>query len=187
MLPLLQLIDAKMQPGRPLILAIEGSAASGKSTLGHLLQQIYHCNLLHADDFFLQPHQRTPERFAQVGGNFDRERFLSEVLLPLRKGETLAYRRYDCHTQTILPPVEIPPAPLSVIEGVYSFHPELQEYYDLAVFLRISPELQRSRICRRNTPEFQSLFFDRWIPMEQKYFNIFSIPESCHLILEVDE
>ena len=187
MLPLLQAIDEKMQSGKPIILAIEGSAASGKSTLGHLLQQVYSCNLLHMDDFFLQPHQRTPERFAQAGGNFDRERFLAEVLLPLRKGDPLAYRRYDCHTQTILPPVEIPPAPLTVIEGVYSFHPELQNYCDLAVFLRISPELQRSRICRRNSEEFQSLFFDRWIPMEQQYFSAFSIPESCDLILEVNE
>ena len=55
------------------------------------------------DDFFLRPEQRTPERFSEPGGNVDRERFLSEVLLPLRQGEAVDYRRFDCATFTIAP------------------------------------------------------------------------------------
>ena len=33
------------------------------------------------DDFFLRPEQRRPERFAEPGGNVDRERFAAEVLV----------------------------------------------------------------------------------------------------------
>lgn len=33
-----------------------------------------------ADDFFLRPEQRTPERLAEPGGNLDRERMKSEVI-----------------------------------------------------------------------------------------------------------
>ena len=185
LLPLLAAIDEKRQQGHPVLVALEGGAGSGKSTLGETLQKIYSCPLLHMDDFFLQPHQRTAERLAEAGGNLDRERFLEEVLLPCRRGEPIQYRRYNCRTQTLLPPREIPSAPLFIIEGSYSCHPDLRQHYDLAVFLDISPHLQRGRIERRNAPEVAQRFFDIWIPMENRYFDAFQIPASCDLILEV--
>lgn len=186
LLPLLTAIDRKMAEGKPAIVALEGGSAAGKTTAAEVLRNLYGCPVLHMDDFFLRPAQRTPERLSQPGGNVDRERFWEEVLRPLRAGKSAAYRRYDCHTQTLLPPVEIPPAPLILVEGAYSCHGDLREYYDLTAFLRIPPDLQRRRIQVRNTPELQKRFFEEWIPMEQRYFEYFSIPAHCDLILEVD-
>ena len=59
-----------------LLIAIDGRCGSGKSTLGAYLQQKMHGNLLHMDDFYLRPEQRTPKRREEPGGNVDRERFL---------------------------------------------------------------------------------------------------------------
>lgn len=42
--------------------AIDGPCASGKTTLAALLQRRFDGNVLHMDDFFLRPEQRTPER-----------------------------------------------------------------------------------------------------------------------------
>ena len=184
LLPLLIAIDRKMAAGKPMLLALEGGSAAGKTTAAGVLRTLYDCPVLHMDDFFLRPAQRTAERLAQPGGNVDRERFSEEVLQPLRAGKTAAYRRYDCHSQTLLPPVEIAPAPLMVVEGAYSCHPELRDAYDLTAFLRISPDLQRRRIHTRNTPDLQKRFFEEWIPMEQRYFDAFAIPSHCDLILE---
>ena len=185
LLPLLTAIDGKLAEGTPLILAIEGGAASGKTTLAETLRQIYGCNVFHMDDFFLRPEQRTPERLAAPGENVDHERFLEEVLTPLKEGRAVTFRRYDCHTQSLCPAVTVPPALLTVVEGSYSCHDSLYDAYGLRCFLRISPELQRERICARNSPEFQKRFFDTWIPMEQRYHEAFSIPERCDIILEV--
>ena len=66
-----------------IIIAIDGGSASGKTTLAKILSEKYDCNVFHIDDFFLRPEQRTPERFAEIGGNFDRERFQGEVLQSL--------------------------------------------------------------------------------------------------------
>ena len=55
----------------------------------------------------------------------------------------------------------------------------------LSVFLDISPELQRERISRRNTPEKANRFFAEWIPMEQAYFAAFDIPAKCTLCLPI--
>ena len=63
---LLSFIDEHLSAGRPLTLAIDGCCAAGKTTLALRLQQRYGCPVFHADDYFLQPHQRTPQRLSQA-------------------------------------------------------------------------------------------------------------------------
>ena len=65
---------------QPVLVAIDGMSASGKSTLGNLLKEKYQCNLFHMDDFFLRPEQRTKERLSEAGGNVDYKRFQEEIL-----------------------------------------------------------------------------------------------------------
>lgn len=185
-LPLFVRIDRMLREGR-VNLAVEGGSASGKSTLGELLEKVYDCTLFHMDDFFLRPEQRTSERFAEPGGNVDRERFLKEVLLPLGKNETVAYRRFDCGTFTLDRPVEKFPSRLNVTEGAYSMHPELAGFYNLSVFLDVTPELQKRRIGKRNSPDTAERFFTEWIPMEHRYFEEFDVKERCKLVIGILE
>ena len=184
-LPLFMRIDRMLREGQ-VTLAIEGGSASGKTTLSKLLAQVYDCTVFHMDDFFLRPEQRTKERFAEPGGNVDRERFLEEVLLPLHRQESVAYRRFDCSTFNLAEPVLMKPSKLTVIEGAYSMHPELAKYYNLSVFLELSPDLQRKRIEKRNTPELAKRFFEEWIPMEQRYFPEFKVKERCDMICKTE-
>lgn len=185
LLPLLADLDRRRKARRPLTVALEGGAASGKSTLAALLEQLYGCTVLHMDDFFLRPEQRTEERLAAPGGNIDHERFSAEVLEPLRLREPIRYRRYDCASQTVLPAVEIRPGRMTVVEGAYSMHPALGTYYDYAAFLDVEPDVQCTRIQARNTPELQEKFFSTWIPMENAYFAAMMPRDRCDRILEV--
>ncbi|MBQ9747959.1 MAG: phosphoribulokinase [Clostridia bacterium] len=183
--PLLTRLD-RLLAERPVILAIEGGSASGKSTLAAHLEERYGCTVFHMDDFFLRPEQRTPKRFAEAGGNVDRERFLDEVLRPLAAGKTVYYSRFNCSDMTLLPPVEVEPRRLTVVEGAYSMHPDLRGYYDLSVFLNISPTRQRARIEVRN-PDSADRFFERWIPLERRYFDAMDIQNHCDLIIDVTD
>ena len=185
-LPLFAKID-KMLEEKDVILAIDGGSASGKTTLGEMLKELYGCTVLHMDDFFLRPEQRTKERYAEVGGNVDRERFSEEVLIPLKRGEPIQYRRFDCATMTILPAAEITPNRLTVIEGAYSMHPSLSGYYGLSVFLDVSPELQKKRILKRNSPNMAQRFFSEWIPLEESYFSKMQVAERCDIRLSILE
>ena len=143
--------------------------------------------MFHADDFFLRPEQRTPARFAEPGGNLDRERLLEEVLAPLRQGQPISFRRFDCHSLTLLPPVAVAPSPLAVVEGSYSLHPELAPMYDISVCLTLSPELQRRRILARNGEAMARRFFERWIPLEQAYFDAMKPQTRCSFLIEADQ
>ncbi len=80
---------------------------------------------------------------------------------------------------TLLDAKEIILTRLAVTEGAYSMHPDLALYYDLSVFLDISPNRQQDRILLRNTPEKANRFFKEWIPLEQKYFSAFSVAKRC--------
>ena len=184
LLPLLTAIDRALAEKPWVLLAIEGRSAGGKSTLADLLAGLYpDTALFHADDYFLRPEQRTPERFAQPGGNMDRERLAAEILEPLSRGGAVEYRPFDCKTMSLGAPRFSRSARLNIVEGSYSFHPELERYYDLSVFLDISPEAQRRRILERNGPEWGQMFFDRWIPLENAYFQATRAAERCTLRL----
>ena len=180
LLPMLAKIDSNLQKGNCTV-AIEGGSASGKSTLSALLAELYDCNVIHMDDFFLRPAQRTPERLLEIGGNIDRERFLTEVLQPLSRGESFSYRPFDCTTQTLGEPVLIPSKPLTVIEGVYSMHSAFAEHYTLSVFLEIHPDTQKQRVEKRNSPFFAQKYLETWIPMENRYFTETDAKIRCTL------
>ena len=162
-------IDDLLTQKDTVIVAIDGKCTSGKTTLASKLAELYDCNVFHMDDFFLRPEQRTPERFAEVGGNVDYERFQEEVLLPLKSSKTFSYRPFDCKTFTLSDPVIVTPKRLNIIEGTYSHHPYFGNPYDLKILLTIDEETQRRRILDR--PEFlHKRFFEEWIPMENRYF-----------------
>ena len=164
------------------IVAIDGKCTSGKTTFASQLAEIYDCNVFHMDDFFLRPEQRTPERFAEVGGNVDYERFHEEVLLPLKSGKAFSYRPFDCSTFTLAAPVTVAPKKLNVIEGTYSHHPYFGNPYDLKIMLTVDAETQRQRVLER--PAFlHKRFFEEWIPMENRYFDGFAIPSEAGFII----
>lgn len=127
----------QVRQDKPLLVAIDGRCASGKSTLAKDLQKQLDCNVIHMDDFYLQEHQRTTRRLREPGGNVDYERFETEVLQPLLTGETFSYRPYDAHAVCFLPEVIVSPKKVTIIEGSYACHPRLRRSYDLRVFLTV--------------------------------------------------
>lgn len=158
------------------VIAIDGMSGSGKSTLGELLHMNFpESNLFHMDDYFLQPHQRTPERLAEIGGNVDYERFKEEIILHLNDKDELKFRPYDCCTQSLQDEVYVPWKPIAIIEGSYSQHPYFGDAYDLKVFCEISAEEQKKRIIKRNGERMWKRFEEEWIPKENLYFNAFNI------------
>lgn len=167
------------------VVALDGRCASGKTTLGARLARERGWSVVHMDHFFLRPEQRTPQRYTQPGGNVDHERFLEEVLLPLRRGERPVYRPYDCHAQALRPPVSFDPGPVVLVEGSYACHPALWEHYDLRAFLTVDPALQLERIRAREGEEQARTFQERWIPLEERYFSACGVEARCDYRLEV--
>ena len=176
-----QRIDALLASGARVLVAIDGSAAAGKTTLAAALGAIYDCNVFHMDDFFLRPEQRTEVRFAEAGGNVDYERFRQEVLLPLKAGKAFSYRPFDCKSFTLSDPVSVAPKQLNIIEGSYAMHPYFENPYDLKILLTVDAQTQRCRVLQRPA-HLHERFFSLWIPMETRYQAEFQIAKQCDLV-----
>ncbi len=179
---LFQVLTQRLSQG-PLILAIDGRAAAGKTTLAAELQTAFGAAVIHMDDFFLPPELRTEARLQIPGGNVHYERFLTEVAPALRAGAPISHRKYDCHQGTYAPYlVRQPHTQLTVIEGSYSLHPRLRALYDMTVFCTVPPELQRQRLQARN-PAALNAFLTRWIPLEEQYIAATAPMESCDFVI----
>ena len=176
-------IDRILQGKERALIAIDGRCASGKTALADRLRAELRCNVIHMDDFFLRPEQRTDARYSEPGGNVDRERFSAEVLQPWLSGKEFSYRPFDCHTMSLGAPVTVNPNKVTVIEGTYSCHPALWEFYDLHIFLTTAPEKQLARLSKRDGANIR-MFRDKWIPLEEKYFAACAPQSRCELVFE---
>jgi uridine kinase len=164
-----------------MIIAIDGRAASGKTTLARQLAERLGAGVVHMDDFFLPPELRTEERLGQPGGNIHYERFIKEVLPRLTSGETFSYRLFDCGIMGYNGTRRVNKSPLRVVEGAYSHHPRFGGYADLRIFVDVAPETQRERVLNRGGPEALTAFESKWIPLEEAYIQACSTPEKAHI------
>lgn len=181
---ILKKTSALLKNKERIIIAIDGRCASGKTTLAAQIKEMSDCCVIHIDDFFLRPEQRTEQRYSEPGGNVDHERFSKEVFKPLLKNIPFTYKPYDCKTGGFSLPVSVVPNKITVIEGSYSCHPMLWEKYDLHIFLTVNKEEQLRRIEHRNGKEALAAFREKWIPLEERYFNAFDIEHRCDLRIE---
>ena len=171
------------EAGGVCVVALDGRAASGKTTMAGQLALITGAGVVHMDDFFLPEALRTQARLAEPGGNVDYERFAEEVLPRLARSEAFSYRCFDCARMDFNQTRDIGASSWRVVEGAYSSHPCFGDYADIRAFCDIAPEEQLRRITLRNGPEKARVFAERWIPMEERYLAGFKIAQKADLIL----
>ncbi len=177
-------VDALLRAQKKVKVAIDGNSGSGKSTLASLLGGVYDCNLFHMDHFFLPPGMRTEKRLKETGGNVDYERFYREVIMGMDCGCPFQYRIFDCSSGTFSRVIKVAPKQLNIVEGCYSMHPTLIQYYDMKIFLHTGEKEQSRRILERSGAVLHKRFLSEWIPMENRYFEEMEIKAKCDLVFE---
>lgn len=131
------------------------------------------------DDFYLSIQARAADWESTPAGHMDLARFRAEVLEPVRAGETAVYRPYSCREQRFGEERVLPLKQLNIVEGSYSHHPALGEY-DEKIFLTCSVEEQRRRLQRREGGD-HAAFAQRWIPLEERYFQTYDVLHTADL------
>ncbi len=176
-------VDRLVKKGNPAVIAIDGRCGSGKTSLANLIDNIFSCNILHMDDFYLPIEQREKNWTEIPAGNMDLMRFLHEVLCPLRQGIAVHYRPYCCKKGCMGNAGVLKPCNLTVVEGSYSLHPLLAAQYDLTIFLTCKKQEQRRRLQMREGSNF-SVFEKRWIPLEEHYIRHFVIESVANITVD---
>ena len=165
------------------VIAIDGNCASGKTTLANEIQSAFGGTVIHADSFFLPPDMRSDARLSEPGGNFHYERFRCEVADNLKSDASFSYGVFDCRCGEITGSVTVDEPKLLIIEGSYCMHPKLSIDYDLRIFCCTDLQTQLERIEKRNGADALEVFKNKWIPLENRYFDFFGIADTCQIIL----
>lgn len=177
---------SKQTKHRPILIAIEGRCASGKTTLATEMTTVLNANVIHMDHFFLPPLKRTLKRENEPGGNVDYERVF-ELLTFAKENKEFSYQPYDCHTKTLGPAISFQPKDYLIVEGSYSVHPKLIHFYDYKIFVDVDEKTQLERIRKRNGEKQLEIFKEKWIPFEEKYLLTFNIQNQCDYYIEKKE
>lgn len=172
-----ELLSRKSQ----IIVAIDGYAASGKTTLSDQLKRDFSCNVIHMDDFYLPLELRDADWKTSPGKNIDFLK-LGQVLEQVKSGKAYSFCPYSCALCAYKEPVVYSKKSLTIVEGSYSCFPGLNLYYDFSIFLEISSSEQKKRILTRNGEEGLLRFQKLWIPLEHQYFREYHIRESSDFV-----
>ncbi|SDJ24960.1 hypothetical protein SAMN05444157_2462 [Frankineae bacterium MT45] len=156
--------------GRVRVVAIDGGAASGKSTLADEVYSAFWATERHTELV------RIDNLLDGWGDQFTFWPRLREgVLAPLAKGETGSYQRYDWNSATFTGEVRVPPTEVLIVEGVSA----IECCGDRAAF-RVLIDLPRAvreqRWSERDGAALQPEWV-RWLDAEDDYFRT-SAPEA---------
>lgn len=178
-----EIIHRRLKENGRMKLAIDGMAASGKSTLACKLAEELGGEVIHMDDFFLPMDLRTAERLEEPGGNVHYERFSAEVAGCLRNEESFDYGVFSCRQMAVLEKRHISNNGFVIVEGAYSLRPEFRDIYNFKIFMTVERDVQQQRILNRNGASGLTVFNQRWIPLEEKYFNELKPDKAADMII----
>jgi uridine kinase len=179
------LIEARKRDGERLFVAIDGGAGAGKSMLARgIREHLKSVSILRTDDFFrpLNEHpiaQLSAEKLYEL--YFPWERMCDEALIPLHRGETAKFQRYDWSTDRLLDWVSVEPAEIVLVEGVYSSRPELRPMLD-AIIVVEAPRAERLRRILARGPNSGD-WITPWMSAEDWYLNQIRPQDAADLTL----
>ena len=146
-----------------MIVAIDGFGASGKTSLAARMAREFNGHVVALDDF-TRPGTTT----------WEHQRFIDEVLVPLRDGRDAAYRRWRFDAPAPSSPVVVPADGLVIVEGVSALALEVVEavgiWWDVSLWVDVDEAVRRARIRDRDGEALMPLWENHWWPSEQYYF-----------------
>ncbi|MCL2565825.1 MAG: hypothetical protein FWE24_08460 [Defluviitaleaceae bacterium] len=180
---LFKLIEPSLAFGRKVILGIDGRSGAGKTTLAKIITNVYGGDFISMDDFYLPLEFRTPERMDIPGGHIHFERFIKQVLNPIKAcHSSITYEKYDCQKGEFSTVTSNLNSQVVVIEGSYSNHPWIRDLYSHTVFLNISDQTQKKRLLKRGGRESYQILKSKWIPLENKYHKAYDTDKACNIL-----
>lgn len=165
-------------------IGIDGPGASGKSRLAAgLVEVLPEAVLVEGDDFY-RPESDPKRSEVEVAGLFDLPRLASQVLIPHSLGKELQHQRYHWESGVLSDWVRNDSAVPLVVEGVYSTHQTLRDFYDLRIWVTAPRAVRLARGIERDGEGARSRRVDVWMPSEDRYIADQAPHDHAHLVVD---
>jgi uridine kinase len=173
---------------RPILVAIDGGSGAGKSTFARRVGDELGAAVIDGDDFYAGG---TAEEWDAMSAAEKAARCIDwtrqrPVLETLARGEPASWRAYNWDTddgRLVEPATLCRPAPVVILEGVYSARPELSDLFDLRVLYEAPADIRRHRIVQREGEDHRTEWNARWEEAERWYFTEVMPPGEFDLVL----
>lgn len=186
--------------GGPVVVAIDGRSAAGKSTLASAVAaelgsgpDAIDVAVIEGDDFYAggTPSAWDRRSAAEKADHvIDRGR-LRSVLEALRDWGVATWHPFDWDAEgwDLDPPpfadepITVEAATVVLVEGAYTAHPDLDGLVDLRVLLELADEVRRGRLVAREGDDHDPVWDARWSEAEDHYFGTVMPPTRFDLVL----
>lgn len=169
----------KPKNGRFFTIAIDGRGGSGKSTFAEMLKvKLPGFVILNGDDYF------EPVNDPVVWGEFNDDRFVSDVIKPLKTGNDFTYRPYDWHADPHITEKGIQVSKGFCLERCYSFTFDLD--WDLKIWVEAPKEVCLARgLVREKMPRERVISaWELWQRQENEYIRDFAPKEKADVVID---
>lgn len=178
---LLAVIEHLAPHSRCVCIGIDGRTAAGKTTIGHelavLLAESGRVVLRASLDDFKRPWTESHLYDRHSGDGYYRNAYDTDsirdlLLVPARSGDSdVSLCSIDPRTQVNHRAVRtsVPQDAVLIVDGVFAFRPELNDLWDLRIWVDIDADLSTSRGIRRDGLDQATVHRDRYAVAEQIY------------------
>ncbi|MBA2286421.1 MAG: hypothetical protein H0W02_13140 [Ktedonobacteraceae bacterium] len=187
-------ISQLLKRKNPVLVALDGRSGTGKSTIAQAIASRVEGVIVVGDDFYSGGNDDAWSGLSakqKVDKGIDWQRMRAQVLEPL-----LAKKPASWHALDFKPEigwvgwkdetVELEPAPVILVDGVYSTRPELSDLVDLAILVEADDAVRRQRLVIREGQAFMDRWHRLWDSAEDYYFTSICPRASFDIVVRND-
>lgn len=188
-------ISRLLKGKNPVLVALDGRSGAGKSTIAQEIASRVEASIVVSDDFYSGGNDdawsglSASEKVEKV---IDWQGMRAQVLEPLLANKPASWHPLDFQPEIGCigwkeEKVTLQPAPVILVDGVYSARPELSDLVDLAVLVEADDAVRRKRLVLREGQGFMQRWHRLWDSAEEYYFAQICPRSSFDLIVRIEE
>lgn len=176
---------AALRGDEPLLVAIDGLAGSGKTTLAGVIgaRLAGGSTVVSADEFY-EPEERDWRGWTAREGYeryFDHGRLERELLQPIRRGRPARFSSHDWAQHAPGPRRDVDPRGVVLVEGVYLLKPRLRAYWSATVWVETPRDTRERRLRARG--ERDPGWIETWMRAEDYYVRVDAPAEAATFVV----
>ena len=161
---------------RPILIAIDGPAGSGKTSLANqLASNLKSATTIHMDDLYNGWEDALTATLT---------RHLEEwVLDPLTQHQSVMYQKFDWTIGEYGPTVEVSDVELLILEGVGAAQARIRQQADLTIWIEVGPQVGLARVLNRDGAQILPYML-KWQERESAHFIKDQTKENCQIFID---
>jgi uridine kinase len=161
---------------RPILMAIDGPAGSGKTSLANqLASNLKSATTIHMDDLYNGWEDALTATLT---------RHLEEwVLDPLTQHQSVKYQKFDWINSEYGPTVEVSDVELLILEGVGAAQARIRQQADLTIWIEVGAQIGLARVLNRDGAQILPYML-KWQERESAHFIKDQTKENCQIFID---